>query len=640
MLAGSAGLSAAASASAPEPSATSFTPIVPCRLADTRPGGVGPRSIPLVAGVYTAAVWGSNGNCVIPSSATAVALNITIASPTAASYLTVWPAGEPQVLASNLNWEAKQAPTPNAAVVSLGANGSLSFFNSAGSVDLIVDISGHYSPTTGSATAGPAGPKGDTGAAGPKGDAGAAGATGATGAAGAAGPTGNTGATGAAGVAGPKGDAGAAGAAGPKGDAGAAGAAGPTGNTGATGAAGAAGPKGDTGAAGPKGDTGATGAAGVAGPKGDAGATGETGPKGDAGAAGAKGDTGLTGPKGDTGAAGAAGPAGRSAPRLSPDQIATMRWDLGSATTYPGNAITQSLQGVAFDGTAVWATTGSSLVSKFNRSTGARTDIAPIGFGAGPGAIAFDGTNMWTANYADSNVTRVNVATGAKANFAATHGMSAVAFDGSAIWAVSNDAQQYPFCPPFPMSCLTGDNAYRFDIATGARTDFPFGNTLGGNHPSAMAFDGTSIWILNRGGEPLYTPPFGTTPSLTKLNPTTGASVDYPLTWGGTAIAFDGTNLWITENGPTAGLVSKIDRSTGAEVVQYATVDMNPKGIAFDGTDIWITNGSGSTVSLMNRTDGTHQEFAVGLYPQGLAFDGTNMWVASAGSNNLTKIPV
>lgn len=80
-------------------------------------------------------------------------------------------------MASNLNWQAGQAPTPNAVTASLSADGALAFYNLAGTVDVLVDIVGYYEPAA-AGGAGPAGPRGATGPAGP------AGATGATGPAG------------------------------------------------------------------------------------------------------------------------------------------------------------------------------------------------------------------------------------------------------------------------------------------------------------------------------------------------------------------------------------------------------------------------------------------------------------------------
>ena len=84
-----------------------LVPIAPCRLFDTRPApdNVGPVASPIEGGgVMTQAVHGQNGNCAVPTTATAVAMNVTVVGGTAASFLTIWPSDAPRPLASSLNW--------------------------------------------------------------------------------------------------------------------------------------------------------------------------------------------------------------------------------------------------------------------------------------------------------------------------------------------------------------------------------------------------------------------------------------------------------------------------------------------------------------------------------------------------------
>lgn len=127
-------------------SASSFVPIAPCRLADTRTSSrVGPRATPIGQGEsVTFTVRGSNGDCSIPSDATGITANVTSVNPSAASYLTVWPADVTRPNASSLNYVAGQPPTPNAVTVTLSADGRIKAYNNAGTVDLIIDISGYY----------------------------------------------------------------------------------------------------------------------------------------------------------------------------------------------------------------------------------------------------------------------------------------------------------------------------------------------------------------------------------------------------------------------------------------------------------------------------------------------------------------
>ena len=151
-------------------SASLFVPITPCRLFDTRAGSdnIGPRATPLGPDeIHIAQVWGANGNCAIPTGATGVSLGVTVVNPTAASYLTVFPADATRPLASNLNWVAGQAPTPNAVTAPLSEDGRMGLYNLAGTVDVLVDIVGFYELGSGG-TPGPPGEDGDDGDPGPR----------------------------------------------------------------------------------------------------------------------------------------------------------------------------------------------------------------------------------------------------------------------------------------------------------------------------------------------------------------------------------------------------------------------------------------------------------------------------------------
>ena len=236
-LAAGAGIAGAAGSGG---TSSALVPIVPCRLLDTRPAPDRVNELAtLGSSQVTVPVRGDHGNCSIPATATAVALNVTAVNGSVPSYVVVWPADVAQPVASSVNWDGPSQIEVNKVDVTLSADGAIAVRNASGSVDLIVDVTGYYEPVTATP-----GPQGAVGTAGPPGPEGAAGAAGPEGPAGAAGPQG------------PEGPEGPTGATGPAGPAGAAGAAGPTGPTGAVGATGAAGPTG------PAGPTGATGPAG------------------------------------------------------------------------------------------------------------------------------------------------------------------------------------------------------------------------------------------------------------------------------------------------------------------------------------------------------------------------------------------
>jgi hypothetical protein len=168
-------------------SASSFVPTVPCRLVDTRASSpVGTRATPIEPGeTATLSVTGTNGDCVIPPTATAISANVTVDNPTTSSFLAVFPADTERGHTSNLNWQSSSPPVANQVTVGLSSTGAINVFNNAGTVDVIIDVFGYYEPTSGAQ-----GAQGTQGAPGPQG---AQGLQGAQGVQGGQGPQGDQG---------------------------------------------------------------------------------------------------------------------------------------------------------------------------------------------------------------------------------------------------------------------------------------------------------------------------------------------------------------------------------------------------------------------------------------------------------------
>jgi hypothetical protein len=124
---------------------STFAPLSPARLWDSRfgPGPMGGVGADQSRDITFAGFGG-----VPAAGATSVVVNVTAVGATADTFVTVWPTGEPRPLASNLNVPAGDT-RPNLVTVKLGAGGQVSFYNSAGTVDLIADVSGWYGPTGG-----------------------------------------------------------------------------------------------------------------------------------------------------------------------------------------------------------------------------------------------------------------------------------------------------------------------------------------------------------------------------------------------------------------------------------------------------------------------------------------------------------
>jgi trimeric autotransporter adhesin len=134
------------------PSTTSYGPLEPARLLDTRPTGgtidsafVGANRRP--AGTVTElAVAGRGG---VPVGVETVVLNVTVTAPTAAGYITVYPCGTPPPDASSVNYDAGTT-IANAVAAQLSATGTVCLFNSA-PTQLLVDVNGYFAVAGGAA---------------------------------------------------------------------------------------------------------------------------------------------------------------------------------------------------------------------------------------------------------------------------------------------------------------------------------------------------------------------------------------------------------------------------------------------------------------------------------------------------------
>jgi len=124
----------------------------PVRVLDTRPGSgqqgagstIGPdQQITFYPGTSTFAP----SQTLVPLNATAVVLNVTEATNTASSFLTVWATGAGQPVASDLNWQAGAGPIANRVIVPYNPlTQSVSILNWAGSTDVVADLDGYFAP--------------------------------------------------------------------------------------------------------------------------------------------------------------------------------------------------------------------------------------------------------------------------------------------------------------------------------------------------------------------------------------------------------------------------------------------------------------------------------------------------------------
>ena len=133
-----------ASSNAVTPGRGHYHSLPPLRILDTRPiWQVGPFATPFGPGEGRNVIVIGQGGVPLTGVSAAV-LNVTVTNTSAASYLTVYPAGVKRPLASNLNWVAGNT-IPNLVQVALGTNGQVTVYNAYGTVDVVIDVAGYVS---------------------------------------------------------------------------------------------------------------------------------------------------------------------------------------------------------------------------------------------------------------------------------------------------------------------------------------------------------------------------------------------------------------------------------------------------------------------------------------------------------------
>ena len=130
-----------------------FAAVDPSRILDTRSPSVGAPAAKVGPGGFvdlqvTGTLPTADGSTItVPADARAVVLNVTVTGATAGTDIRVYPPnGDAVPLVSNLNVRAGQT-TPNLVTVAVGPGGKVRLRNAGGSVNLIADLAGYYSPS-------------------------------------------------------------------------------------------------------------------------------------------------------------------------------------------------------------------------------------------------------------------------------------------------------------------------------------------------------------------------------------------------------------------------------------------------------------------------------------------------------------
>jgi YVTN family beta-propeller protein len=249
---------------------------------------------------------------------------------------------------------------------------------------------------------------------------------------------------------------------------------------------------------------------------------------------------------------------------VNPQRVATLHWyAAGTTAAFPTGT---TPQGVAYDGANMWvANWGDNTVSEIRAFDGKALATIPVGHQ--PRGVAFDGADIWVTNLGSNTVTKIRVSDGAVVGtYPAGLGPTGIAFDGTNMW-VADEAQNA--VSKIRVSDGTNQGTYPTGLA-----------------PGYLAYDGANMWVTNGGDA-----------TITKIRGTDGATLGtYPTGAYPFGVAFDGSSMWVASTDDNA--ITKIRVSDGANLGTYPVGDMSAY-IAFDGTEMWVTNSNGNTISKL-----------------------------------------
>jgi hypothetical protein len=126
-----------------------FNPLYPARIMDSRTG-FGAVS-PGPGGTSVLQVTDRGG--VPATGVSAVVINTTITGPTERGYVTAYPTGSRRPATPTITFTPDQT-VANRAIVPVGTGGRISFYNAAGTTELLIDVTGYFTDGLGSSTGG------------------------------------------------------------------------------------------------------------------------------------------------------------------------------------------------------------------------------------------------------------------------------------------------------------------------------------------------------------------------------------------------------------------------------------------------------------------------------------------------------
>jgi sugar lactone lactonase YvrE len=193
-----------------------------------------------------------------------------------------------------------------------------------------------------------------------------------------------------------------------------------------------------------------------------------------------------------------------------------------------------------------------------------------------PEGLAWDGHYLWSNNFSNATLYKVDPVTGATVGTYTDPRLPAhpegLAWDGTDLWTCDHDN-------------LSGQDIMKVAVTpAGVRVVATYQKPPGAGNPVGLEWDGSNLWLACFGAQ------VGEKSELWKLDPKTLQSVGFfrlPVWWV-EDLAWDGSHLWSVDWLNDLGFA--IDVTTGDTLDTYTPAGPNPVGQAWDGQNLWLSD--------------------------------------------------
>jgi hypothetical protein len=243
-------------------------------------------------------------------------------------------------------------------------------------------------------------------------------------------------------------------------------------------------------------------------------------------------------------------------------------------------------------------------------NTGTVGTRVPISFGQnvvpGSHAITAGSGFVWTADFDNGVVYKVNPSSGTVINQLAVPAPLGAVVVGDQLWVSSGGPGDFRFDEVVRIDILSNEEAGRLEAPT----------CCGG-----IAAGGGVVWVLADSG-------------LSRIDARTERVETLDV--GGHAMAIGDRRVWVLDQ--VDGTVTPVDEGTG-EVGPPIALGGNPTLMAFGHGALWVVDSAANTVQKVPVSGATGIETVmVGENPTDVAVGAGSVWVANSGGRTVTRI--